>query len=149
VIYRGKFFEYVSRGKWEYVRRPNAAGGVAVIIPVTKDNELLLVEQYRAPLASTVLELPAGLVGDKDIETGDHETLLAGAVRELEEETGYRAQNPNSDFELVLSGPSSAGMSNEIITFFLAKNLTKFEEVRLLSSRADLRPPRISNALSV
>ena len=48
---------------------------------------VILVEQYRVPLGKYCLELPAGLIGDET----EGEDALASAVRELEEETGYRA----------------------------------------------------------
>jgi hypothetical protein len=46
--------------KWEFARRLNASAVVA-IIPVTKQNELILVEQYRIPIGCYAIELPAGL----------------------------------------------------------------------------------------
>jgi ADP-ribose pyrophosphatase len=79
----------------------------------------VLVEQYRPPLERRVVEIPAGLVGD---EPGrENESLLDAANRELQEETGYHA----SKIELLATGPSSAGMSNELITLCLATGLEK------------------------
>lgn len=60
------------------LERPDAA----IIFPVTKDGEIVLVQQYRPPLEAMELGLPAGLV-----EGG--EEPLAAARRELSEETGY------------------------------------------------------------
>ena len=42
---RGKFLELLKEGRWEYVRRVNASGAV-MIVAVTKEGELLLVEEY-------------------------------------------------------------------------------------------------------
>ncbi|MGH8129202.1 MAG: NUDIX hydrolase, partial [Gammaproteobacteria bacterium] len=100
----------------EYVERTNARG-VAVIVAVTPTDELLLVEQYRLPVARPVIELPAGLVGD----LGPDEPLVEAARRELIEETGYRAER----MEVLAEGPTTAGLSNEITTFCAAHDLTR------------------------
>ncbi|HYO56859.1 NUDIX hydrolase [Archangium sp.] len=52
------------------------------VIAVTKDDQLVLIRQYRFGIAETTLEIPGGLV-----EPG--EEPAAAAARELEEETGY------------------------------------------------------------
>ena len=55
-----------------------AVGGIgaAVILAIDGDH-VILVEQYRVPLAARCLELPAGLVGDEE-EGEAVETALAG-----------------------------------------------------------------------
>jgi ADP-ribose pyrophosphatase len=75
------------------------------------------VEQFRIPLGARTIEMPAGLVGD------DHatDTLEAAARRELIEETGWSAQR----VDVLLVGPTSAGMSNERIAFVRARGLSK------------------------
>jgi ADP-ribose pyrophosphatase len=87
-------------------------------VAVTSDEEIVLVEQYRKPVGSLVIELPAGLVGD---HVDPDESILDAAARELEEETGYAA----SQMEVLMTCPSSAGMSDEMISFVLAKGLTR------------------------
>lgn len=61
---RGKFLELLKEGRWEYVRRVNASGAV-MIVAVTKEGELLLVEEYRVPLHARTVGLPAGISGDE------------------------------------------------------------------------------------
>ncbi|MGH8034929.1 MAG: NUDIX hydrolase, partial [Lysobacterales bacterium] len=68
------------------------------------------------PVNHSVIELPAGLVGD--LGEVDEPVLLA-AQRELLEETGFEAGR----MDILLSCPSSAGMSDEIITFVRASRL--------------------------
>lgn len=116
ILHEGEFLRLLRRRHWEYVERTNSRG-VAVIVALTPDEEVLLVEQYRWPLERPVIELPAGLVGDLDIA----ETLLEAARRELEEETGYRARHIHT----LDSGPVTAGLSNEVSTFCRASELTR------------------------
>jgi len=115
--YRGRYLSLLERDGWEFATRSNASG-VVVLIAVTDAGELVLVEQYRKPVEASVVELPAGLVGDL---ADPDESLLDAAQRELEEETGYVATR----MEVLMSCPSSAGMSDEVITFVLATGLRR------------------------
>lgn len=117
IHYRGRFLGMKQRDRWEYAFRTNASG-VAVLVPVTDAGELVLVEQYRIPVASQVIELPAGLSGDTDDRDEDIKTA---AMRELLEETGYRA----GFLEELLTCPSTPGMSDEIVTIFYAGDLER------------------------
>lgn len=115
--YHGRYLSLVQRGTWEFVTRTNAHA-VAVLVAVTPDREIVLVEQYRKPVDARVIELPAGLVGD----LGDpDEPVLEAAGRELVEETGFEAEQ----LELVMECPSSSGMTDEIISFVLARGLKR------------------------
>ena len=118
VLFKGQFLRLKKLGRWEYVERCRTTGIVAVLA-ITEKNEILLVEQFRPPVGQLVIEIPAGLAGDIDGNEG--EALSAAAKRELLEETGYQAQT----MEVLIEGPSSAGISNEIITFFRAQGLTR------------------------
>ena len=115
--FEGRYLSLLEIESWEYCSRCNATG-VVILIAVTDKDELLLVEQFRIPVNSHVIELPAGLVGDTN---EPDESIIQAAKRELFEETGYSAEH----FEVMMSCPSSAGMSDEIITFVMAKNLTR------------------------
>jgi ADP-ribose pyrophosphatase len=115
--YHGRYLSLLERDDWEFVSRSNASG-VVVIVAVTDQDELLLVEQYRKPVETLVIELPAGLVGD---QTDPDEPLLEAASRELEEETGYAAEQ----LEVLMACPSSAGMSDEVIHFIQATGLKR------------------------
>ncbi|MDA3922990.1 MAG: NUDIX hydrolase [Salinisphaera sp.] len=118
ILFEGDYLRLRRRGTWEYAERVNARGAV-VIVAVTPDNELLLVEQPRAPMGGPVLELPAGLVGD--IQGEENEDMAVAAGRELEEETGYRAAR----FEFLTAGPPSAGLAGEVLSFYRAIELTR------------------------
>ena len=60
----GRFLALIREGHWEYTERVDATGA-AIIVAVTDDNKLLLVEQYRIPCHATTVELPAGIIGDE------------------------------------------------------------------------------------
>lgn len=117
-LYAGRQLSLARRGHWEFATRHNASGVVA-LVAVTDEANLLLVEQARPPLGKRVIELPAGLAGD--IIGEESESLATAAQRELLEETGYEAQ----DARLLTEGPSSAGLTDEMISFFLMTGLTK------------------------
>ncbi|HOB76637.1 MAG TPA: NUDIX hydrolase [Phycisphaerae bacterium] len=118
ILYEGKYLNLVARGKWEFVRR-TGSNGVVGILAVTDEGRLILVEQYRPPIARPSIELPAGLVGD--VAGASDESLMTAARRELFEETGYEA----AEMIELAEGVSSAGMSDEMVTLMLARGLKK------------------------
>ncbi len=91
-----------------------------VVCPVTKENNVVLIKQYRHPVNSINIELPAG-----HLFTG--EDVLAAAKRELKEETGYEAETYEKTGEVF----SSAGLQNNKVHFYLAKNAVKTSEQNL------------------
>lgn len=117
-LHEGKFLALVKEGHWEYADRTNATGA-AIIVAVTDEQKLLLVEQYRIPVHARTIELPAGIIGD---EPGSgNENHADAARRELEEETGYRAER----MEALTHGPASGGLTSETVTLFLAAKLRR------------------------
>lgn len=114
-MWEGKFIVAYKEGRWEYVGR--ARGIRAAVILAVDEGHVLLVEQYRVPLHRPCIELPAGLVGDD----GSQEHPLLAAGRELEEETGYRAEHLESLGEFY----SSPGMVSESFTLVRARGLRK------------------------
>jgi ADP-ribose pyrophosphatase len=117
----GKFLALRRDGKWEYAERPNARGA-AFIVAVTEARELVLVEQYRVPLHAYAIELPAGIIGDEAAFAG--EGVEAAALRELEEETGFRG----SHAELLTSGPVACGLTSEILYLYRARGLQRVHQ---------------------
>ncbi|MEN5062357.1 NUDIX hydrolase [Luteimonas sp. TWI1416] len=118
VLYQGDWLRLVRRGKWESCERTHGGNGMAVlIIAVTPDDEVLFVEQFRVPLGARTIEMPAGLVGDR----GSSDALEDAARRELIEETGWSAGR----IDVLLTGPTTAGMSSERVAFVRARELTR------------------------
>ena len=118
VMWQGRFITAKTRGKWEYVSR--ARGIKAAVILAMEDDHVLLVEQYRVPLGANCIELPAGLIGDHE----EGEDTLVSAARELEEETGYRADH----LEIIGEYYSSPGMVSESFSLVRARGLTKVSD---------------------
>ena len=118
VMWEGKYIRIMRQGRWEYVSRCKAM--TAVVIYAEVDGKMLLIEQERVPIGKRCIELPAGLVGDEE----EHATILGTAAKELEEETGYRAER----FEIVGDFYSSPGMIAESFTLVRAEGLTKAGE---------------------
>jgi ADP-ribose pyrophosphatase len=118
VLAKGRFLTFVDENGWEYVTRPGVTG-IVVIVAVTDEGRLVLVEQYRPAVHQRVIELPAGLVGDGDGHRA--ESMRDAAARELEEETGYRAD----ELVALFDGPIAVGVCDEVVSFFHARGLTR------------------------
>lgn len=117
----GTWLRLKRRGRWEFAERTNPGGGV-MIIALTPEDNVLFVEQYRPALECMTIEMPAGLVGDSPESAA--ESAVQAAHRELIEETGYRAGH----MDFIMSGPTSAGMSNEILAFVRALDLERVDQ---------------------
>jgi len=89
----------------------NHPGGVAVLAFKDKDT-ILLVEQFRKPIEMSLLEIPAGKLEYKE----DPETC---GIRELEEETGYKAKS----FFYIGKIVTSPGFCDEYIYLYKAEDL--------------------------
>lgn len=101
-----------NTSKREIVKHP----GAVAVIAITPQNKILLVEQYRKPLERSLLEIPAG-----KIELDEDPKITA--IRELEEETGYRTE----DLQYITSFYTSPGFANEIIHIYFSNALQKVE----------------------
>jgi ADP-ribose pyrophosphatase len=117
----GKHLGLYVENSWEFAARPHVSAVVG-ILPVTAQGDLILIEQFRPPVDSPVIEIPAGVVGDNDHNR--HESSEDCAHRELTEETGFRA----GSLQHLGFTPSSPGLTSEIIHLFLATDLTKVHE---------------------
>jgi ADP-ribose pyrophosphatase len=96
----------------EIVKHP----GAVAVVAITDENKLVLVRQFRKPLEKTILEIPAG-----KLEPGEDPRVCA--FRELEEETGYRAE----EMTPLVSFYTSPGFADEIIHLYVASGLHRGE----------------------
>lgn len=95
----------------EIVRHPGAVAVLALI-----GDRMLVVEQFRKPLERVQVEIPAG-----KLENG--EDPLEAAVRELEEETGYKARS----IRHLRSFSTSPGFAEEVIHLYFTDDLERGE----------------------
>ena len=97
-------------GFWECVERKRIKSMFVAIFALTKNKEVILERNYRIPLESYIIELPAGLCDKKG------ESEIKAAKRELLEETGYRAKK----LIPVLRGPVLSGITKEEMSVYFA-----------------------------
>jgi ADP-ribose pyrophosphatase len=121
VLGEGRFLRLVRRQGWEYVVRTRPVRSV-FIAAVTDEGRLLFTLEHRISLGRAVVGFPAGLVGDLAGE--ESETMEDAVRRELAEEAGYE---PRSVWFLS-EGPTSPGMTDEVIALALATGLRKVGE---------------------
>ena len=118
ILGEGRFLRLLRRRGWELVER-RGVRGIVVLVAVTPDGELLLVEQHREAVGGAVIELPAGLAGD---EPGQgEESLEEAAARELREETGWEAAR----WQRLSTGPPTAGLSSEVVMLLRGHGLVR------------------------
>lgn len=84
------------------------------IVPIDFDGNVIFVKQYRHATLKEVLEIPAGLIEEGEI-------LESAAIRELEEETSFKA----NDIKKLITIYPTVGICTEKIHIFLAQNLQK------------------------
>ncbi len=143
-IYRGKVvtlrIDTTRTGDGREIRREIVEHrGAVAIVPRLNSHTILMVRQFRAAVAETLLEIPAGtLEPGEDIDTC--------AQRELEEEIGYRA----SSVRLMFSQYLAPGYSSEVLHAYLGENLTKTqahleadEDIEVVPVRIDEIEPMI------
>lgn len=102
-----------EKSKREIVKHP----GAVAVIPITKDNKIVLVKQYRKPLERTLVEIPAG-------KLDANESPLGAAIRELEEETGYTTK----DLSFITSFYTSPGFADELVYLYITDSLERLSE---------------------
>ena len=118
LMWEGKFVRALRRGHWEYASRARNIGAVVVVAEF--EGKVILVEQPRVAPDCRCIELPAGLVGDKD----PNATIEDTAIKELEEETGFTAERVErlGDFY------ASPGMLSEAFTMVRAHGVRRIGE---------------------
>jgi ADP-ribose pyrophosphatase len=95
----------------EIIKHPGAVAVLALL-----NDTMIVVEQYRKALERNQVEIPAGKLDPGELP-------LDAALRELEEETGYRSDS----VRLISSFATSPGFADEIIHLYIAENLIKGE----------------------
>ena len=92
--------------------------GGAAVVPVDDEGNVYMVRQHRVAVDELTLEIPAGKLEYKGADTRE------SAIRELEEETGLRAER----FELLTNVVTTPGFCTETIGLYLATGLSQHED---------------------
>lgn len=118
IAYQGKRLKVEEacyfNGNEKIYREHVIPGDAAVILPITKEGNIIMIAEPRTAVNKVVLGLPAG-----QIDKG--ENFEECAIRELEEETGYRARKIKKLREVY----PSVGYTSEKIEIYLAEDLEK------------------------
>ena len=101
-------------GLYGYIKHP----GAALAVPITEDNKVVILRQYRFAVSRYLLEFPAGT-----LEIG--ETPINSIKREIQEEAGFKAEKWDELGTLV----PAPGYADEEIHLFLARELSKLNSV--------------------
>lgn len=119
--------------------------GAVAILPIISDDKIVLINQYRHAIGRWILEVPAGTLKER-------ESPEECALRELEEETGYKARN----LVKILTIYPSPGYSTEVINVYVAsglekstQNLEEDEELAIVEIGLDEAIRRLSNESEV
>jgi len=141
-VYQGKLLHVMEdqvrlpdgkTARREYILHP----GAAMMVPFLDPDTVVLVRQYRYPLARHFYEIPAG-----KIDRG--EEPLAAARRELREECGYEA----GEWRRLATIHPGIGYSNETIELYLARNLTHVGHARDEEEFLEVVNVRLDEALA-
>jgi ADP-ribose pyrophosphatase len=130
IAYKGKKIEVreerlLDSGGNEYARETVVHPGAVCIVARPTDGEVLLIRQYRHAAGLDLVEIPAGTLnpGENPVEC---------ALRELEEETGYRANNMIERARFF----TTPGFTTEFMHLYeasdLAKTQTNFDDDEMI-----------------
>ncbi|MDA8753476.1 NUDIX hydrolase [Candidatus Marinimicrobia bacterium] len=118
----------------EWIRHP----GAACCIPILPNSEIGLIKQFRYAIGEEMIELPAG-------KLNKNEKPIECAIRELEEEIGYKTQKVT----LLTEIHPAVGFCNEKISIYLAEELKK-TKINLDSDEfIELIPTKLNKALEL
>ena len=97
----------------EWIKHP----GAVCCVPILPNGKIVLIRQYRYAVKKEMIEIPAGKLDQNEIPE-------KCALRELEEEIGYRANK----LTLLANIYPAVGFTNEKMWLYLAEKLVKTEQ---------------------
>ena len=105
-------------GEYGYIKHP----GAALAVPITKDNKVIILRQYRFAVSRYLLEFPAGTL---EID----ETPINSIKREIQEETGFSAEKWDDSTSPIVQGVKKFYISLLPSDISFSSTLNDFKEV--------------------
>lgn len=130
---------FVSRDGRKMARQFVVHPGAVVILPLLDEERCLLIRQNRHGIGREIWELPAGTLDVPGESPAD------AAARELEEECGYRAGR----VERLCEFYTSPGILTELITAFVARDLTKTQQNLGPNEEIVVEPTTLTQAMAM
>ena len=118
----------------EWIKHP----GAVCCIPILPDGKIALIKQYRYPVKEQMIEIPAGKLNQNEIPE-------KCALRELEEEIGYKANK----LTLLSNIHPAVGFTNENMWVYLAENLVKTKQSLDSEEFLVLSPTKLNEAVDM
>ena len=118
----------------EWIKHP----GAVCCIPILPDGKIGLIKQYRYAVKRQMIEIPAGKLDDNEIPE-------RCALRELEEETGYKADK----LTFLTNIHPAIGFTDEIMWLYLAENLVETEQNLDSDEFLSLLPTELDEAIDM
>ena len=143
IVYKGDFLDVrkdevmLPDGRTstrEWIKHP----GAVCIIPVLSNGDIGLIRQYRYPVQQEMIELPAGKLDKNELPE-------ACAVRELEEEIGYRAEK----LTFLTNIHPAIGFADEVMGLYLADSLIKTSSNQDEDEFLELIPTSLEEAVKM
>ena len=123
-----------STGIREWIKHP----GAVCCVPILPNGKIILIRQYRYAVKEEMIEIPAGKLDQNEIPE-------KCALRELEEEIGYRANK----LTLLANIHPAIGFTNEKMWLYLAEKLIKTEQSLDFDEFLELIPTKLDDAVKM
>ena len=118
----------------EWIKHP----GAVCCVPILPNGKIVLIRQYRYAVKQEMIEIPAGKLKQNEIPE-------QSALRELEEEIGYRADK----LTLLANIHPAVGFTNEKMWLYLAEKLVKTEQSLDFDEFLELIPTKLDDAVKM
>tara|TARA_B100002052_G_scaffold176004_1_gene160141 strand:- start:25 stop:576 length:552 start_codon:yes stop_codon:yes gene_type:complete len=123
-----------NTGSREWINHP----GAVCCVPLLSDDKIALIKQYRYPLRKVMIELPAG-----KLDKGENPEICA--IRELEEEIGYKANK----LTFLTNIHPAIGFANEKMWLYFAEDLEKTNQKLDSDEFLEIIPTKLEDALEM
>ena len=123
-----------NTGTREWIKHP----GAVCCIPILPDGKIGLIKQYRYAVKKQMIEIPAGKLDQNEIPE-------KCALRELEEEIGYKA----SKLTLLANIHPAVGFTDEKMWLYIAEDLVKTKQSLDADEFLALFPTKLNDAVDM